>query len=271
MTDAEGRFCGFRRSDRDITVRKQLEAENARNRDMLAHLSRVATLSGLSASLAHELNQPLAAILANAQAVRRLLDRDEPDLGEVAEAMADIIADNRRANEVIRRLRGLLRKNTAGLVPIDLTTVVRETLTVLSQAILEAEVSLRLELAEEQPPVLGDRIQVQQVVINLVVNAFEAMSETRDQGRQLTISTAVVDCGEAVRVSVRDNGPGFEPELADTIFQPFVTTKERGLGIGLAICRTIVETHGGRIWAEHHPAGGARFCFTVPVIGEDSS
>ncbi len=271
VTDDEGRFCGFRRSMRDITVRKEMETENARRRELLALLSREAILAVLGASIAHELNPPLTSILANAQAVRRLLDSDQPDPDELAEAMAHIIADNRCANQVISRLRGLLHKKPAILAPIDLTTVVGEALAILSSAILEAGVRLRLDFAEQQPPVLADRTQVQQVVINLVVNALEALSQGSDQGRELTVSTAVIDLGEAVRVGVLDNGPGFEPELADTIFEPSMTTKERGLGIGLAICRTIVVAHGGRIWAEPDSAGGARFCFTIPVTGESSS
>jgi two-component system sensor kinase FixL len=218
----------------------------------------------LSASLAHELNQPLTAILSNAQAAQNLLACDVVDLEAMREILTDIVADDKRAAAVIRRLRSLLRKGELEFVPLDVNEIVSEVGWLVKNDALTRNVSLRLDLASDLPAVLGDRVQLQQVVLNLVLNGLEALRPPWAGGQTLVIRTARDD-GTSVTVAVQDSGAGIDEKDTDRIFQPFYTTKGEGLGMGLAIARTIVDAHGGRLAAANNEHGGATVQFTLPI------
>jgi two-component system, LuxR family, sensor kinase FixL len=250
----------------DITERRRIEADIAQQRNELAHLSRVAMLGELSGSLAHELNQPLAAILSNAQAAQRFLAHGTEDVDELREILKDIVEDYRRAGEVIRRLRVLLRKEEVEHHPLDINEVVLDVLRLMRSDLLNRNVTVNTDLAAGLPQVTGDRIQLQQVLLNLVINACDAMNSNAARDRRLDVSTAMANHG-FVEVSVCDRGRGIPAVDLDRIFEPFVTTKAHGMGLGLAVCRTIVNAHAGRIWGTNNTDRGARFCLTLPVNG----
>ena len=259
----------------DITARKLAEAEAVRQRDELAHLSRVATVSELSGSLAHELNQPLAIILTNAQAARRLLAQSPPDLAEARDILDDIVTEDERAGEVIRRLRSLLKHGETSLQPLIVNEVIEEVLQLARSDHIRRGITLHRAFAEGLPLVLGDRVQLQQVLLNLMLNACDAMVATPPGGQRLVLTSA--RHGAAVRVSVSDTGKGLPPD-PEQVFQPFFTTKPHGLGLGLSICRSIITAHKGRLWAEANAAGpapavgaagpGATFHLELPVAPE---
>jgi signal transduction histidine kinase len=248
--------------------RKQGELEAQRLRQDLTHIGRVSAMGELTASLAHELNQPLTAILSNAQAAQRLLAADPVDLVEIREILDDIIADDRRAGEVIQRLRTLIKKGDLEYAPLDLNEVVGEVAWLVRSDAAFRNVSMSLELAPDLPRVRGDRVQLQQVVLNLVLNGLEAMRASGAGERTLVIRTARDDAA-GVEVAVQDSGIGIDDKDIDRLFRPLYTTKPEGLGMGLAIARTIVEAHCGRLGAANNAHGGATFRFTVPVTAED--
>jgi PAS domain S-box-containing protein len=246
----------------DISERKRMERESAMQRDELAHLSRVALLAELSGSLAHELNQPLTAILSNAQAAVRFMAHTPPNLDEVSESLANIVENDKRAGEVIRRLRAMLRKDPADYRRLDVNEVVMDVLRIIRSDLLNRNIELALQLAPNLPAVGGDRVQLQQVLLNLVMNGSEAMSEF-SEGRQLTIRTQSTFVG--VEVSVADVGSGIPAEDLERIFSPFVTSKSDGMGLGLAVCTTIIQTHGGKLWASNNIQRGATVHFSLPI------
>jgi signal transduction histidine kinase len=248
-------------------ARKQSELEAQGLRNDLAHAGRVATIGELTASLAHELNQPLTAILSNAQAGQRVLETAPVDLEEMGEILKDIVEDDKRAAEVIRRLRGLLTKRDPQMRMVDLNEALNEVARLVSGDAVARGVSIRLELADGLPPVLGDRVQLQQVTLNLVLNGMDAMRESGTRDRVLVLRTAKAGA-KTVRVEVQDSGVGINESDMGKIFQAFYTTKADGMGIGLAITRSIVDVHGGRLEAHNNPDGGATFSFTLP-LGHD--
>jgi PAS domain S-box-containing protein len=248
----------------DITERRQNERIAARQRDEIAHLSRVAALGELSGSLAHEINQPLMGILSNAQAAQRFLARDDVNLDEVREILADIVEDDKRAGEVIRRLRALLKKGDLQKKPLDINSVVDDVVRLTRNDLMNREVVASTELTPNLPPVFGDPIQLQQVLLNLVLNACEAM-EALPGPRQVRLRTCRTEGG--VEILVSDCGGGIPPGDLERIFEPFVTTKEHGTGLGLSICRTIIGAHGGRLWAENI-GEGATFRCMLPLGGQ---
>jgi len=252
----------------DITRQRQDRLETERLRRDLAHVGRVTTMGEMAAALAHELNQPLTAILSNAHAGERYLGQANPPLGEIREILQDVVGDARRAGEVIQRLRSLLRKDDTKFVALDINQVIREMAALTHTEAVLRNLTIQLDLASDLPPVRGDRVQLLQVLLNLVVNGMEAMG-SQAEGRRIDIETA--RDGEVVRLGVRDEGPGIPPEALKDIFETFYTTKPRGMGMGLAICRAIVEAHGGRLWAENNPDRGATFWFTLPVCPPDPS
>ncbi len=262
MLDETGRLLGYRGADTDVTERHQAEMETQLLRRELALYSRAATVSELTASIAHELNQPLAAILSNAQAALSLMDRRTPDLKELREIFADIVADDQRAAEVIRSLRSMLKKGVTEHRPLSLNDLIRDVASIVRTEALARKVSVALDLDSSLPSVNGDRVQLQQVVLNLIVNAFEAMDASK-QPRKLALRTRQA-AGELVLDAV-DSGPGIPPGSLDSIFQPFVTTKKEGLGMGLSLSRSIAMAHLGRLWAENNADGGATFHLALPL------
>ena len=262
--DSGGNFLGYIGACADLTERKQSEREIAQQREELAHLSRVSMLGELSGSLAHELNQPLTAILSNAQAAVRFLAHAQPDLNEVRDILADIVSEDKRAGEVIRRLRLLLKKGEVQPQPLNANELVQEVLKLVRSDLVNRGIVAYTELALNPPIIHADRVSLQQVLINLVMNACDAMARMTGEDRQFTISTELTG-DDLVRVSVSDNGTGIAPETLEQVFAPFYTTKAHGLGLGLSVCRTIIAAHGGELWAANNPGRGATFCFTLPV------
>ena len=248
---------------RDVTDRKRAELEAVAQRLELAHLSRVAVLGELSGTLAHELSQPLTAVLGNAQAARRLLDRSQIDVAELKDALDDVIKNNRRAGAVIDRLRALLRKEDAPLQPVSLNDVAREVVELAHGELLSRHVTVTSTLMPEAPVVCGDRIQLQQVVLNLVLNACDAMTNTPVPQRQLVLATRAEN--GFVELLVSDRGVGIPKGELEHVFEPFVSSHKRGLGLGLTISRSIVDAHEGSIRAENNADGGATFRCLFPV------
>lgn len=253
----------------DVTERRRTETESEAQRQQLAHLTRVAILGELTGALAHEMNQPLSAILSNAQAAGRLLAATPIELGEIRSILDDIVSDDRRAADVINRIRGLLKKDGARYQVVDLGEIVVEILELAHSVLIERNVTVTARLTPGLPRVRGDRVQLQQVVLNLVMNGCEAMSDRRPTERVLTISTAF-DGNGSVEVAFGDRGRGIPPEMAQRLFEPFVTTKTNGLGLGLTICRTLILAHGGRLWAVNNSDGGATVAFALPIAGAET-
>ena len=244
--------------------RKRAELEAQQRRDELAHVTRVATMGELTSSLAHELNQPLAAIRNYANAAQRFLSQGEPDLSKTREALEGIIRDDRRAAEVIGRVRGLLKKEEPRYRSVHMNNVIQEILAFIrSDSVLEG-LSIETELAPELSAVAGDRVQLQQVLLNLMLNAVDAMNKTKPDLRKLVIKTENQE-DRSVKISVRDLGSGINEAHRDKLFEPFYTTKSGGMGMGLAISQRIIHAHGGSIRAENNPDGGATFYFTLPI------
>ena len=248
----------------DITERKQAAVQ----RDELAHLSRVVMLAELSGSLAHELNQPLTAILSNAQAALRFLGHSPPNVGEVRESLTNIVENDKRAGEVIRRLRTMLRKERAEYRHLDINDVVLEVLRIIRSDLLNRNVEIALELAPDLPAIEGDRVQLQQVLLNLMMNAADAMAAVAESP-ELVLRTQLSDAG-GVQVSVKDVGRGIPADDLARIFMPFVTSKPSGMGLGLAVCESIIHAHRGTIWATNNARRGASFHFKLPALGDPS-
>jgi PAS domain S-box-containing protein len=261
----------------DLTERKRAEAEaresEQKYRKMqmeLAHVTRVTTLGEMTASIAHEVNQPLAAIVNAAAACLRWLDRGTPNLDEARSAVEWITKETNRASEVIRRIRALAKKTEIEKLPLDVNDVAREVISLEQRELVSNHVSLQMELASALPPILGDQVQLQQVMINLVMNGIEAMQSVTDRPRELVIRSRQ-DGTQQVLVSVTDCGVGISAEDAGRLFDAFFTTKSGGMGMGLSICRSIVEAHGGRLWATATVPHGATFQFTLPVNADHAS
>jgi len=270
---ANGDFLGYRGTATDITAMIRADhAEEALRKAQaeLAHVARVTTLGELTASIAHEVNQPLAAVVANAEACLRWLGRGTPDLDAARRSVEWIINDGVRASEVIRRVRALANKADIEKAPLDIDDVVREVVALVQHELISHGVSLQTELAPNPPRVLADRVQLQQVIINLVMNGIEAMQSVTDRKRELVIRSRE-DETQQVLVSVTDCGVGISAENADRLFNAFFTTKSGGMGMGLSICRSIIEAHGGRLWATANLPHGATFQFTLPVNADTVS
>jgi PAS domain S-box-containing protein len=260
----------------DLSERKRAEAEaresERRYRDAqmeLAHANRVSVIGQLTASIAHEVSQPNTAVVASAQAALRWLDRQPPELDQVRQALARVVQNGIRASEVIERIRDLIKKKPPRKDRLDINGIIREVIELTRAEAATNRVSVQTEFSERLPQVVGDRVELQQVVVNLILNAIEAMSRTTENTRELLIHTAKAD-SEAILVAVADSGPGLLPASLERLFEPFYTTKPDGLGIGLSICRSIIEAHGGQLWAGANEPRGTIFQFTVPALAYPS-
>jgi signal transduction histidine kinase len=251
----------------DVTENKVAEEALNKARAELAHMARVTTLSALTASIAHEVNQPLSGIITNASTCLRMLAADPPNLDGARATVQRTIRDGNRASEVIQRLRALFARKPPRMQPVDLNDAAREVLVLSSSELHSSRVILQTDFDDDLPPVTGDRVQIQQVILNLILNATEAMREVDDRSRNLLVATARDDVNR-VRLSVRDCGVGVDPQTLEKLFEAFYTTKAQGMGIGLSISRSIIENHGGRLWASTHDGPGATFSFSIPCTSE---
>jgi C4-dicarboxylate-specific signal transduction histidine kinase len=247
----------------DITERKQAHDALFLAQTELAHAARVATLGELTASIAHEVNQPLMAVVTSGEASLRWLRRDPPDLGEAESAIDRIVAEGRRASEIVKRVRAFLKKAPEQTSDLDVAAIVAEAVELVQRGLARDRIDLTVELDPDLPMVAGDRIQLQQVLVNLMVNAGQAMADAEGP-RTLIIATRRHD-NEAVAISVADSGPGIDEAYIDRLFDPFFTTKAQGMGMGLAICRTTAEAHGGRLLVESERGQGATFTLILPA------
>jgi PAS domain S-box-containing protein len=268
--DERGRPIAIVETNNDITERNQAQQALQRAQAELAHLNRVMTLGELTASIAHEVNQPLAGVVTNGAACLRWLDREPPDLGEARGALESVISDGMRASEVIERVRALSKKADLKMLPLNINDVINDVIRLLRREVLDHLVSLRIELASTLPGVMGDRVQLQQVIINLVMNGIEAMAGIADRPRELVIRSRRHET-EQVLIEVQDAGGGIDPGNVDRLFNAFFTTKPNGMGMGLSVCRSIIQSHGGRIWASRNVGAGAAFHFTLPCAPETPS
>ena len=247
----------------DVTERRLSEEALSKVRSELAHVARVTSLGALTASIAHEVNQPLSGIITNASTCLRMLAADPPNVDGARETARRTIRDGNRASDVITRLRALFSKKDATTESVDLNEATREVIALSLSELQRNRVILRPELADDLPPVTGDRVQLQQVILNLLLNASDAMSDVDDRPRQLVIRTER-DEDDCVRLTVQDAGVGFEPQDVDRLFEAFYTTKSGGMGIGLSVSRSIIESHHGRLWAAPNDGPGATFSFSIP-------
>ena len=268
--DEQGNPIAILETNNDITERKHAEGALRDMQTNLAHVMRISTLGELTASISHEVNQPLGATVTNAQAALRFLGDQTVDLNEVRHILNDIMKDGNRASEVIRRVRALANKTDIEKVQLDVNDVVKEIIALVQREIDNHQVSLRMELAPALPMILGDRVQLQQVIINLVMNGIEAMQSVTDRPRELVIRSHR-DEPRRVLVSVTDSGVGISAENADRLFNAFFTTKSSGMGVGLSISRSIVEAHGGRLWTTANVPHGATFQLALPVNTDTAS
>jgi signal transduction histidine kinase len=248
----------------DITAIRAAERDLHRSQTDLAHVMRVTSLGELTASIAHEVNQPLGAVMFNAEACLSWLDCDPPNMNEARVALQRIVRDGTRAGEVIRRIRALAKKTDTKMAPLDLNEVLSEALSLVQHELLSSRVALRVEHAVAPPIILADKVQLQQVILNLVVNGIEAMQPITDRVRELVIRSEQDEAQQA-RITVTDSGVGFSADSTDRLFNTFFTTKPSGMGMGLSICRSIIELHGGRIWAMPNVPHGAAIHFTLPL------
>jgi PAS domain S-box-containing protein len=269
--DADGQFRGYRGTGTDVTALIRAQEEHERLRQLesdLAHMNRLSMMGELAASLAHEIAQPTATARNNARAATHFLNRNPPDLGQVREALACVVDDADRAGEILDRIRDHIKKAPPRKERVDLNQAITDVIALAQGAIIENGVSVQTRLTDGLPHVQADCVQVLQVVLNLILNAVEAMSSVKKGVRELAISTEQHQA-DGVLVAVRDSGPGIDPGHLDRVFDAFYTTKSSGVGMGLSICRSIINTHGGRLWADVNASGGALFQFTLPSAGKE--
>ena len=263
IKDSEGNIIGASKIARDITQRKQAEEALQKAQAELARVARVTTMGELTSSIAHEFNQPLTAVITDSNACLRWLASQPPNLDEARECLQRIIRDGNRASEVITRIRSLVRKSSPAKERLDLGEMIHEVLAIVDVEARRQRVVVRTELDAGLPPVRGDRVQVQQVILNLVMNAIDAMKDVDNRRRELLIKTRS-DASSQVLVAVQDSGVGLAEQNVERVFEPFYTTKAEGMGMGLSICRSIIKAHGGRLWAVANSRYGATFQFTIP-------
>jgi two-component system, LuxR family, sensor kinase FixL len=262
--DVHGKPLAMLQINTDVTERRRAAEQLETTQAQLAHMARVTTMGEMTASIAHEVNQPLTAVVTNANACLRWLAGEEPNLEETREAVVRIVSEGKRAAEVIQRIRSLVKKSAPEKSRLDVNDVIREVLVLTNLQTLKKRISVRTDLAAGLPAISGDRVQLQQVILNLVMNALEATAGADESGDELVV-TSEKDEPDQVTVAIRDSGVGIAPDKLDKLFHPFFTTKPNGMGMGLPISRSIIEAHGGRLWAYRNPGPGATFKFSVPV------
>ena len=262
LRDEHGKSLAVLETNNDITERRRVEDDLQKARAKLTQASRVMSMGELVASIAHEVNQPLGAIVTNGQACVRLLSREVPDVGKSREVVDRMIKDGMRASEVIKRIRSLLNRTPSQKAPLNINETIREVIALVKNDLARSNVVLHIDLADDLPAVEGDRIQLQQVILNLILNGRDAMADQTGK-HELYISSKSGDSGDLV-VAVTDSGVGFEEDDVDRVFDPFFSTKPDGMGLGLSISRTIIEAHEGRLWAANNPDGGATVQFRLP-------
>jgi two-component system sensor kinase FixL len=267
--DEQGTPLAILETNNDITEHRRAEEALRKSQADLAHVSRVTTLGEMAASIAHEVNQPLSAVVTNANACLRWLALQSPDLDEARAAVERIIRDGSRASTVVGRIRALVQKSPPHKERLNINDIILEVIALARSQVQGNRVSLQTQLSDAVPFILGDRIQLQQLILNLINNAIEAISGVSEGPRELLVGSRK-DESKGVLVAVRDSGPGLNPENQDRLFTPFYTTKPQGMGMGLAICRSIIEAHGGRLWATANQDKGATFRFILPTNGEQT-
>lgn len=268
LLDQEGRVVKWHGTVVDMHEWKQAQEELRQTQADLAHVARVATLNAMTVSLAHEVSQPLSGILTNANTSVRMLAADPPDLAGAVKTAWRTIRDANRAAEVIRRLRAMFSKTPPTMDKVDINDAAREVIALSADELQRKRALLQMDFAEDLPLVSADRVQLQQVILNLLLNAADAMSDVDDRPRTLRVET-VLDDGGGVKLAVRDSGMGVDPRAVEKLFEAFYTTKAHGLGVGLSICRPIVESHDGRLWATPNDGPGATFSFCIPCASQD--
>ena len=268
--DASGRAILIRGISQDITERKRAEEETQNLRREIAHVGRISMMGQLASALAHEINQPLGAILRNAEAAELFLHNASPDLDEIRAILADIRRDDQRAVDVIDRMRRLLKRQSLDKRPVDMGKLIGGVVGLLRSDAAARQVKLQVAVADDLPPALGDPVHLQQVLMNLIVNGMDALDDVNGEERRISVSASAAGA-KAVEVAVSDSGRGVPADKLTDIFDPFFTTKPKGMGMGLCISRTIIEAHHGRLWAENPKEGGAAFRFTLPIEEKDAS
>lgn len=248
----------------DITERKNAEEDRRLLREELTHMSRITTIGTLAGALAHEINQPLTAIMSNAQAALRFLDAEKPNIDELREILSDITDDTIRSSDVIHQLRDFMKKGEIALIPLNINETIKEVVNLTHRDAESRHISIRIDTNEDLPEVMGDKVQLQQVILNLVINGFDAMMYQDSDSRELVIQTEQ-DEDNSIHIAVQDTGMGIEEEKLEQIFEPFVSTKPEGMGLGLSINQYIINAHNGRMWATNNPDHGATVHFTLPV------
>jgi C4-dicarboxylate-specific signal transduction histidine kinase len=270
VVDQSGKVIGASKVARDITAEKRAEAELQQIRDELARVARVTTLGELTAAIAHEVNQPLTGVVNSGNACLRWLSQETPNPEAARKSVERVISEGNRAAEVIKRLRALVEKAPTQWERFNINDAITEVLPIIESEIRRNSISLRTELAGNLPAILGDRIQLQQVMLNLILNAIDAMRETTPPC-DLLVTSAMGDTNKEVLVTVRDSGKGLDEKSLDRLFEAFYTTKAQGMGIGLAVSRTIVQAHEGLLWARPNKPHGAVFAFTLPLDPKQAS
>jgi PAS domain S-box-containing protein len=263
IRDEAGQAIQMTGTVHDITERKKAEEDRRQLREELTHVSRVTTIGTLAGALAHEINQPLTAIMSNAQAAKRFLDAEKPNLDELREIFSDIVDDTSRSSNVIHQLRDFMKKGEINAVPLNINETIQEVLNLIHRDAEHRNITIKLDTSESLPQVMGDKVQLQQVILNLVINGFDAMMYQDSGSRELTIRTEQDDDNH-IHVAVKDTGMGIEEEKLEQIFEPFISTKLEGMGLGLSINRYIITAHNGRMWATNNPDHGATVHFTLP-------
>ena len=263
--DQDGNNLGVSVSNEDITEKELYKSEKNKLQSELIHMERIVTISALSFALAHEINQPLTSIRSYAQAALRFMNKDQPEYDNIRVALQGIVTDNKRATAVVNQLRNMVKKETEHSEVLEINSIIKNVLDLIKSELVLRNASLNLDLHPISPVVYGNLIQIQQVLINLLTNGLDAMDDQVIEKRVLIISTRIENSKD-MAVSISDSGRGISPDKLDKIFAPFHSTKSKGLGLGLTICKSIIETHGGKIRAENNPNGGAIFSFILPLF-----